>query len=137
MFRSGISLLLAALLAVLIGSAAAYAAGLRTQRTVAGVRATINQYDSDVLAGKAKGACSLLTAKAQTQVAKSNHTSSCENVIEVAYEILTTEPKQAAAIRAYGNEVPVTLHGDTASVPKLNGGGRSTLTYTHGLWFLG
>ncbi|HTU84326.1 MAG TPA: hypothetical protein VMF57_02060 [Solirubrobacteraceae bacterium] len=45
-------------------------------------------------------------------------------------------PKQAAQLRAYASKVKVTLHGDTASVPKLNGGGRGELTYTHGLWYL-
>jgi len=112
------------------------ASSLRSQRSVAGVRSTVAAYDNAVLAGKAETACALLTAAAQKQIAKTNHMSSCEKAIKFAYELLKLSPKQAAQVRSYASKVKITLRGDTASVPRFNGGGRGTLIYTHGLWYV-
>lgn len=112
------------------------AASPRAQRSVAGVRATLGAYDTALLAGNGRTACSLLTAVAQKELAKANHVSSCEKVIELGAQALKSNPRQAAQVRSYAAKVKVTLHGDTATVPKLGGGGRSTLTYIHGLWYL-
>ncbi len=100
------------------------------------MRATLGAYDAALLAGNGKTACSLLTAAAQKELAKANHASSCEKVIEIGGQALKSSPKQAAQVRSYASKVRGTLHGDTVTVPKLDGGGRSTLTYTHGLWYL-
>jgi len=127
---------LAAVCGLLAVPSLAGATSLRGQRSVAGVRSTLAAYDNAVLAGNGKAACSLLTAGAQKEVAESNHLPSCQKSIELAGELLKVSPKQAAQLRAYASKVKVTLHGDTASVPKLNGGGRGELTYTHGLWYL-
>jgi hypothetical protein len=120
---------------VLCASPAA-AANLRAQRTVAGVRATIVQYERDVVSGNGKAGCALLTPSAQRQLAKQNHTSSCPKVFEAAAALLKSDPKQAAALRRYASTVHVTLHGDTATVPVYGGKGRVALTYTHGLWYV-
>jgi hypothetical protein len=112
------------------------ASSLRSRRSVAGVRATVAAYDNAVLAGKATTACSLLTAAAQKQIAKTNHLPTCEKTIEFAYQLLKASPKQAAQVRSYASKVKITLHGDTATVPKFNGGGRGTLSYVHGLWYV-
>jgi hypothetical protein len=45
----------------------AAAANPRGQRTVAGVRAALSQFDAALLAGHSRTACALLTAKAQAQ----------------------------------------------------------------------
>jgi hypothetical protein len=116
-------------------AARAAAAPPRSQRTVAGVRATINQYDNDVLAGHTQAACNLMTAAAQARIAHENHDRSCAQATTLAHELLTANPRQAARLRAYGKTVRVTLHAATATVPNMDGG-RSTLTYTRGLWYL-
>ena len=120
----------------LLTAGPADAANPRAQRTVAGVRATLSQYDTAVLAGKGKTACALLTREAQAQIAKANHAANCTEVIEVAGAALKSDPKQAAALRGYASKVHVTLHGDAATAPKLGESGRTTFTYTHGLWYL-
>lgn len=125
-----------AIVACLLCCGVALAGNARSGRNVAGVRATIGQYDSALLAGNGKAGCALLTAGAQKQIAKQNHVASCELVFEAAAKLLKSAPKQASAIRAYASKVRVTLSGDTASVPPLSGSGHVTLTYTHGLWFI-
>jgi hypothetical protein len=136
MNRSRILLLTAAVCGLLAVPGLAGAASQRSQRSVAGVRATLSAYDNAILAGNAKTACSLGTAAAQKQLAKTNHVSTCEKAIDLASELLKVSPKQAAQLRGYASKVKVTLHGDSASVPNFNGGGHSTLTYTHGLWYI-
>jgi hypothetical protein len=112
------------------------ARSLRAQRSVAGVRPTLRAYDTALLAGNGKAGCSLLTAAAQKELARVNHVSSCQKVIEVAGHLLKSSPKLAAQVRSYASTVEVTPHGGTATVPKLGGGGVRRLTYSHGLWYL-
>jgi len=122
--------------ALLVYPSVAAAASPRAQRSVAGVRATLRAYASALLAGNGKAGCALLTAAAQKEVAKANHVSSCEKVIEISAQLLKSTPRQAAQLRSYASTVKITLHGSTATAPKFGGGGRSTLTYSHGLWYL-
>jgi hypothetical protein len=136
MSRSRLLALVAVACASLAFTGVAGATSLRAQRSVAGVRATLGAYDTALLAGKGKAACSLLTAAARKELAKSNHVSSCEKVIEIAGRVLKSRPKLAARVRSYASKVKVTLRGDTATVPKLGGGGTSTLRYRRGLWYL-
>ena len=112
------------------------AATPRAQRSVAGVRATMRAYAAALLAGNGKAGCALLTTAAQKELAKANHASSCEKVIELSGQLLKSTPKQAAKLRSYASTVKITLHGSTATVPKFDSGGRTTLTYRHGLWYL-
>jgi hypothetical protein len=125
-----------ALFASLLCCGAALAGSARSARNVAGVRATISQYDSDLLDGNGKAGCALLTSTAQKQIAKQNHVTSCELVFEAAASLFKSAPKQAAAVRAYAGKVHVTISGNTATVPQLTGSGHVTLTYTKGLWFV-
>lgn len=118
------------------GATSAWAAGKRSQRSVAGVRATVSTYDNAALAGNGKAGCALLTSAAQKALAKDNHVSSCVKAFELFGEVLKTTPKQAAALRSYAAKLKVTLHGNTATVPKLDEPGHVTLTYTHGLWYV-
>jgi hypothetical protein len=129
-------ILLAVVACGVVSATPAAAANLRAQRTVAGARATLGQYDTDIIAGYSKSACALLTTKAQTQLARENHATSCAAAIEVASAALKAAPAQTAALRSYARKARVTLHGDTATVPKLGTSGHVTLTYTHGLWYL-
>ncbi|HTX10632.1 MAG TPA: hypothetical protein VME22_18555 [Solirubrobacteraceae bacterium] len=136
MRRPRLLAIVAAGCAVLAFPGLADAASPRAQRSVAGVRATLRAYATDLLAGNAKAGCALLTGAAQKEIAKANHLSGCEKVIEIASQLLKSSPKQAAKVRSYASTVKITLHGDTATVPKLGEGGLSTLTYSHGLWYL-
>jgi hypothetical protein len=71
------SIALATLALGLLSAGPAVGANLRAERTVAGVRATLSQYDTAVLAGNGRTACALLTGQARTQLAKANHLASC------------------------------------------------------------
>jgi hypothetical protein len=114
----------------------ALAANLRAERSDAGVRATLSQYDTALLSGNGKTGCALLTTKAQAQLAKADHATSCANVFKVGAAALKSDPKATAALRGYASKVHITLDGDNAVVPKLDESGHTTLTYTHGLWYL-
>ena len=130
------SIVLAAMASGLLSAGPAAAANPRAERTVAGVRATLTQYDTAVLAGNGGTACALLTRQAQAQLAKANHATNCTDVSKAAGAALKSHPTQAAALRSYARKVHITLHGDTATAPKLGGSGHPTFTYTHGLWYL-
>jgi hypothetical protein len=131
-----VSILLAAMASVLFSAGAAAAANPRAERTVAGVRATLSRYDTAVLAGNGSTACALMTKQAQAQLAKANHAANCADVIEVSGAALKSDPKEAAALRAYAGKVHITLHGNTATAPKLGESGYVTFTYVRGLWYL-
>jgi hypothetical protein len=128
--------LVAVIASGLLSAGPALAANLRAERSVAGVRATLSQYDAALLTGNAKTGCALLTKKAQTQIAAANHASSCADVIKLTEAALKSDPKATAELRVYASQVHVALNGDTAVVPKLGESGHTTLTYTHGLWYL-
>jgi hypothetical protein len=128
--------LLAVLSSGLLSAGPAVAANLRAARGLAGVRATISQYDAALLTGNGKSGCALLTTKAQTQLAAANHAGSCADVFKLTAAALKSDPKEAAAVRGYAGKVHIALDGDTASAPKLGESGRITFTYAHGLWFL-
>src|ERR1700733_11751253 len=132
----GTSIALVTIAVGLSSAGPAFAANPRAQRTVAGGRATLSQYDTAVLAGNGRTACALLTKETRTQLAKANHLGNCADVIEAAGAALKSDQKQAAAIRGYASKVHITLHGDTATAPKLGETGHTTFTYTHGLWYL-
>jgi hypothetical protein len=121
---------------VAFGAASAWAAGTRSQRSVSGVRATVSAYDNAALAGNGKAGCALLTSAAQKALARDNHVSSCDKAFELFGEVLKTTPKQAAALRSYAAKLKVTIHGNTATVPKLDEPGHVMLSYTHGLWYV-
>jgi uncharacterized protein YbjT (DUF2867 family) len=120
----------------LLTAGSAVAANLRGERSVAGVRATLSQYDTALLAGNGKTGCALLTKTVQKKVAAENHVASCAEVFTAAEAAFKSDPKDASALRGYAGKVQITLSGDTASAPKFGASGRTTLTYTHGLWYL-
>ena len=68
--------------------------------SVAGARATLVAYVAAVIAGNGTTACSLPIRK---QLAKADHQSSCETVIETAAELLKSRPTQAAQFRSYAS----------------------------------
>ena len=112
------------------------ASSSRAHRSVAGARATLVAYVAAVIAGDGTTACSVLTPAMAAQLAKADHQSSCETVIQIAAVLLKSRPSEAAQLRSYASTVKVAVHGDTATVPNQHGGGRTTLTYTHRFWSL-
>jgi hypothetical protein len=120
----------------LLTAGSAVAANLRAERSVAGVRATLSQYDTALLAGNGATGCALLTKAVQKKVAAANHVPSCADVFKAAEAAFKSDPKDAAALRGYAGKVHITLNGDIATAPKFGASGQTTLTYTHGLWYL-
>lgn len=112
------------------------ASSSRAQRSVAGARVTLVAYVAAVIAGNGTTACSLLTPAMAAELAKADRQSTCETVIQIAAGLLKSRPSEAAQLRSYASTVKVTLHGDTATVPNQDGGGLTTPTYTHRLWYL-
>ena len=86
------------------------ASSSRAHRSVAGARATLVAYVAAVIAGDGTTACSLLTPAMAAQLAKADHQSSCETVIQIAAVLL-----KVAAER-----------GGTTSVIRVNGESRGT-----------
>jgi hypothetical protein len=133
--RKNLIATLAVALLVTAGAGIAQAKPTRASRSVAGVRATLDQWANLLLSDKAKAACAMLTPHGQAVWAKTNSASTCIAASKADYAFLKQYPTDAQAIRDYGNTEPVTLHGNTASLPKLSGGTR-TLLYQDGLWYI-
>lgn len=137
MIRARLALIAAAGCCSLAVPALAQASSVRGEKTVAGVRATLQVYDTAVLAGNGNAACSVMTATAQKQLAKVDGQASCQAAVKLAGKAFKTQPKMAARFRAFAKTAKITLDGATATVPNWNGGGHSTFTYTKGLWYIG
>ena len=131
--RAIAAIVVGAMLGVSVG--VAQAAATRASKTVAGVRFTLDEWADYVLADKATQACALLTKHGQAVWAKQNSSSSCVVATKADYKFLKQYPTDAKAVRDYGNTQPVTLNGDTATVPKLAGGDRQLL-YIDGVWYI-
>jgi hypothetical protein len=131
-----LSVLAAAACVSLALPAVGAAASLRDQRSVFGVRATLEAYFAASIAGNGRSACALMTPAAQVYLARSDHAASCQKATEVVGALLRWDPLEAAQLRSYAATVRITLNGDTATVPKLNQPGRGTLIYTRGRWYL-
>jgi hypothetical protein len=119
------------------GVSSAFAAkATRATKSVAGVRATINQWAAYVLADNSKAACLMLTPDGQKAWAKDNDANNCLQANGKDYQLFHAYPQDAKAIKNYGNTAPVTLKGDVASLPKLSGSGTRELIYKQGLWYI-
>ena len=133
--RKNLIATLAVALLITVGAGVAQAKPTRASKSIAGVRTTLDQWANLLLSNQAKAACAMLTAHGQAAWAKDNSSSTCIAASKADYQFLKQYPSDAQAIRDYGNTEPVTLHGKTASLPKLTGGTR-TLLYQHGLWYI-
>jgi hypothetical protein len=124
----------AVVLAVSVSSAAA-AAGSRSERSVAGARALIATYDSDILADRTSAACALGTKAAQAGLAKEDHASTCTAALHLGWELLQTDPKEAAQIKGFAAKAHITLKGSTATVRNIGNAGTTKLSYIKGEWY--
>ena len=129
-----VGLSVALLIAVATGVAQASSA-TRASKSVAGVRATLDQWANYVLTDQPKAACAMLTAHGQAVWAKDNGLTNCITATKDDYGFLKKYPSDAKAIRDYGKTTKVTLKGTKATMPKL-GGGTRTLLYLKGLWYI-
>ncbi|MGH2856240.1 MAG: hypothetical protein ACRDMJ_02015, partial [Solirubrobacteraceae bacterium] len=121
---------------LLLVPAAATAGATCSQRSIAGVHATLSEYAGDLITGDAHGACGILTAAAQRAIVRDNHAASCKVVVEASSQLLKSSPHEAAALRSSARTVKVTLHGDTARADKFDGAGTVSLDSTLLLGFL-
>ena len=118
-----------------VGAGVAQAGATRASKSVAGVRATLDQWANYLLSDQAKAACAMLTAHGQAAWAKDNSSSNCLTASKADYKFLKQYPSDAKAIRDYGNTEKVKLTGSKATLPKIAGGTR-TLLYIKGLWYI-
>lgn len=127
--RTSAAALAAAITLVLAGCGG----GGGTSKDAAGVRATIHEFANDLLSGNFSGACSLFTTSALTHTFGSK--SRCEQLLGEATKH-TSKQKLQQEIGKIDN-TPVTIHGDTATVPNTSGSGSTTLVYENGHWLIG
>lgn len=125
------------LLALACGAALLVLAGCGSSaqpRTAAGVRATVNRFLSDLTAADGKDACALMDANAKAQLRAISKVGSCEHTITVASGLDTATAAQRSQLRGYAASVPITVHGDTATLPSTGGDRTGRLVYQHGHW---
>ena len=130
-----VAVVVACVLGVGAGVAQAGSTATRATHSVAGVRYTLDEWAKLLLSDQAKAACALLTAHGQKVWAQANSSKNCIEASTGDYKFLKKYPTDAKAIREYGDKEPVTIHGNTATVPKLAGGDRRLL-YIHNLWWI-
>jgi hypothetical protein len=106
--------------------------GGKTSDPVAGVRATLREFANDLLSGNYNGACQLFTASARGQVGGSG----CPNLLAQAMKSSKSKSDVQQALPKIGNW-PVTVHGNTATTPNVNGGSPTTFVNQGGRWLIG
>ena len=98
-----------------------------------GVRQTLHDLANDLLAGNASAACSLYTSAAVKQIFQSK--SNCEKLLGAT----TLSPSEKSKLRKEAAKIdtlPVSIHGNTATVSNPTGTGSSTLAFVNGRWLL-
>lgn len=109
--------------------------GTSSDKSVAGIRATLRAFLDDIKNGKAGDACDLMTKAARTQVGHGN-ADACGATVVLARKLLGA--KALADVEAKIGQVKITITGDHATVPALTGGGSTTnMVYTDGHWLVG
>jgi hypothetical protein len=99
---------------------------------VAGVRATLREFANDLLSGNYNGACDLFTASARSQVGGSG----CANLLAQAMKASKNRSDVQQALLKIGSW-PVSVHGNTATTPNVNGGSPTTFVLQGGQWLIG
>ncbi len=101
--------------------------------SAAGVRQTLHELANDLLGGNASAACSLYTSTAVNRIFQSK--SNCEKLLGAT----TLSPSEKSKLRREAAKIdtlPVSIHGNTATVSNPTGTGTSTLAYVNGRWLL-
>jgi hypothetical protein len=104
----------------------------KTSDPVAGVRATLREFANDLLSGNYNGACGLFTASARSQVGGSG----CANLLAQAMKESKNKSEIEQALPKIGSW-PVSVHGNTATTPNVNGGSPTTFVKQGGRWLIG
>jgi hypothetical protein len=112
------------------GSATGGGAGARS---AAGVRQTLHELANDLLNGNAAAACSLYSTSALTRVFGSK--SNCEHLLS-ASSLSAAEKNRLRQEAKKIDSLPVSIHGNTATVSNPTGSGTTTLTFENGHWLL-
>jgi hypothetical protein len=102
-------------------------------RSASGVRQTLHDLANDLLNGNTSAACSLYSSSAIKDVfhGKSN----CEKLLG-ATTLSSAEKSRLRTEAARIDSLPVSIHGNTATVSNPSGTGSTTLTYENGRWLL-
>ena len=123
----------AALAASVVAVAGCGGSGGGTSNGVAGVRASLHEFAQDLLNGNYAGACDLFTASARAKVGGSN----CANLLGEAMKSSPSSRSQVQQALAKTDSWPVSVHGDTATTPNVNGGASTTWVKQGGRWLIG
>jgi hypothetical protein len=104
------------------------------EKSVAGVRAALNEYVSKLDDGNFSQACGLMTEAGRAEVGQGN-ASRCPERLQLGRAFLT--PAIIDGFHRLIDRATVQIHGDEATVPRFSGGGTSTLKYDGGRWRIG
>ncbi len=99
---------------------------------IGGVRATLREFATDLLSGNYSGACDLFTASARGQVGGSG----CANLLAQAMKDSKSKSDVKQALPKI-DSWPVSVHGNTATTPNVNGGSPTTFVKQGGRWLIG
>ena len=116
----------------LAGCGGSGSSGGKSSDPVAGVRATLREFANDLLSGNYSAACDLFTASARSQIGGSN----CINLLAQAMKA----PRSQSAVKQSLPKIPswpVSVHGNTATTPNVNGGSPTPFVKQGGRWLIG
>ena len=99
---------------------------------VTGVRATLREFANDLLSGNYSGACSVFTASARSQVGGSG----CPDLLAKAMKVGKSRSAVQQAVPKI-DSWPVSVHGNTATTPNVNGGSHTPFVKQGGRWLIG
>ena len=104
-----------------------------SSHSASGVRATLHELANDLLNGNASAACSLYSSSAIKAVFQSK--ANCAHLLG-ARKLAPAEKSKLRKEAARIDSLPVTIHGNTATVSNPTGTGSTTMTYENGRWLL-
>ena len=104
-----------------------------SSHSASGVRATLHDLANDLLNGNAAAACSLYSSSAIKTVFQNK--ANCARLLS-ATKLSPSEKSKLRKEAAKIDSLPVTIHGNTATVSNPTGTGTTTMTYENGRWLL-
>jgi hypothetical protein len=101
--------------------------------SASGVRQTLHDLANDLLSGNTSAACSLYSSSAIKEIFRGK--SNCEKLLG-ATTLSSAEKSRLRKEAAKIDSLPVSIHGNTATVSNPTGTGSTTMTYENGRWLL-
>jgi hypothetical protein len=114
------------------GGGSSTSSGGKASDPVAGVRSTLREFANDLLNGNYGAACDLFTPSARSQVGGSG----CANLLAQAMKASKGRSEVQQALPKI-DTWPVSVHGNTATTPNVNGGSPTTFVKQGGRWLIG